>query len=348
MRETECGTRRWRARLAGAVLALATAAPIAASAGDPPKVAASIAPVQSLAAMAMRGIGAPTLLTPLGASPHHYAMRPGDAASLAEADLVFWIGPELERWMDRPLKTLGSGARITALGAVEGVRRLPSRRRAVWGGSEHADHKDHAGHAEHEDHAGHAEHEDHAAHEERDHAHEGGVDPHFWLDPENAMVWLDRIAADLAAADPERAALYRANAEAGRAELTALTAEIAAKTAPLKDRGFIVFHDAFAYFEERFGVRSVGAISLSDATPPSAQRVAEIERRIAESGAVCIFTEPQFAPKLAQRLAEGSGARIGTLDPVGSDLEPGPAFYPALLRGLAEGMAECLSEGDAG
>jgi zinc transport system substrate-binding protein len=150
------------------------------------------------------------------------------------------------------------------------------------------------------------------------------------------------MAEVLAEADPANAAAYRANAAAGQAEINALMAEIAAKLAPVAGRGFIVFHDAYQYFESRFGVPATGALTLSDATAPSAARVAEVRETIVDLQALCVFAEPQFEPRIVTTVTEGTNARRGVLDPIGADLEPGAALYPALLRGLAGSLAACL------
>ncbi len=174
---------------------------------------------------------------------------------------------------------------------------------------------------------------------EDEHAH-GSIDSHLWLDPANAQVWLTAIAEALATADPDNAATYRANAGAARADLAALSADIAAQTAPLADLPFIVFHDAYQYFENRFGLQAAGAISIGDATDPSAARVAELRDRVAELGGVCILAEPQFDPGIVAAIA-GDDTATGVIDPLGTAHAPGPALYPAVISDLAAGLAAC-------
>lgn len=296
-----------------------------------PETVATIAPVHSLVARVMAGAGTPHLLVPPDASPHHVALRPSDAAALARAALVFRVGPVIEPWLERPLATLAAEARVIRLDQVPGLIRLPLREGETFARDAHDGEHDHA------DEGGDAP-------EGTSHAEEaeGEIDPHLWLDPENAKLWLDAIAAALAEADPANAALYRQNAEAARAEITALEAEIAGKLAPLRGRPFVVFHDAYGYFEHRFGLEAAGAVALSDARTPGPARIARIRALIEETGAACVFREPQFRPALAETVAEGTGARVGVLDPTGAGLRPGPGLYPALLRGLAAGLADCL------
>ncbi|MGR3629710.1 MAG: zinc ABC transporter substrate-binding protein [Sulfitobacter sp.] len=184
-------------------------------------------------------------------------------------------------------------------------------------------------------------HDDHG-HDEA-HAH-SGVDPHVWLDPQNGQLWLGQIAEALAELDPDNAAQYRENAAAAQAELAALEEDIAETLAPVKSRPFIVFHDAYHYFEARFDIEARGAISENDARAPGAARVSELRDLVAESGAKCVFAEPQFNPGLIAAVTEGQGTGTGTLDPLGADLEPGAALYADLLRGMAENMAACLSD----
>lgn len=184
-------------------------------------------------------------------------------------------------------------------------------------------------------------HDDHGHNEA--HAH-SGVDPHVWLDPQNGQLWLGQIAEALAELDPDNAAQYRENAAAAQAELAALEEVIAETLVPVKNRPFIVFHDAYHYFEARFDIEARGAISENDARAPGAARVSELRDLVAESGAKCVFAEPQFNPGLIAAVTEGQGTGTGTLDPLGADLEPGAALYADLLRGMAENMAACLSD----
>jgi len=205
------------------------------------------------------------------------------------------------------------------------------------GEAEHAGdgHDDH-GHGEAE-HAGDG-HDDHG----HGHDHAGGVDPHGWLSPANAAVWAGAIAAELSAADPANAALYAANAEAAVAEIAAARAEAEALLAPVRGQGYVVFHDAYGYFEEAFGIPALGAVAASDATDPSAGRAQDLRDGLAEVGLVCAFIEPQFNGAIVPAIL-GDAVRVAILDPLGSDIAPGPGFYPELLRSMARAMSDCLS-----
>jgi len=296
-----------------------------------PQVATDIAPVHALAARVMAGVGAPSLIVPPGASPHGYALRPSEAAALERADVVFWVGAALTPWLEGAIDALAGDAAAVELRDAPGVALLPLREGATFAPHEHGGEDDH-------DHAAEAAAADH------DHAHDHAVFiDHNGLDTENAKAWLNVMAEALSAADPANAAIYAANASAGRAELDALSAEIAATLAPVQGRPFVVFHDAYQYFEARFGVPAAGAVTLSDATAPSAARVAEIRAVMERLGAACVFAEPQFSTGVVDVIAEGTGARVGVLDPLGAALPPGPALYADLLRGLAGAMADCLA-----
>ncbi|SDZ81227.1 zinc ABC transporter substrate-binding protein [Rubrimonas cliftonensis] len=205
----------------------------------------------------------------------------------------------------------------------------------------------HDGRAAHEEHGAHVAHaaHDHAAQDDHDdHGHAAlGFDPHMWLDPMNAAAWAEAMAEALAEADPANAAAYHANAAGARAEYVALAAEVAETLAPVRGRSYLVFHDAYQYFESRFDMPAAGAVSVSEATSPGAARVAEAREVVRTSGAVCVFSEPQFEPALVATVIEGSDARAGVLDPIGAQLEPGAGMYPALIRRLAAGMVDCLS-----
>lgn len=217
-------------------------------------------------------------------------------------------------------------------------------------GHDHADHAeghddhDHAEHAEGHDGHDHADHADgHEGHDHAEHAHDhGGQDPHVWLDPANALVWLDVIAAELAALDAENAETYRANAEAGKAEIEAAMADVSAELEPVRGRPFVVLHDAYQYFESHFDFAAAGSIRLADGSDPSPSRIREIRARVEEQEIACAFSEPQFNAALIDTVFRGTDATTGVLDPIGVDLEPGPDLYPQLIRGLGSSLADCL------
>ena len=308
-----------------------------AAMADVPRVAVDIAPVHSLVARVMEGVGTPDLILPPGASPHEYNLRPSEAGALQAADLVFWIGPDLTPWMADAIATLAGDAEVTALLGAGGSLELPFREGALFEGhgEDAGEDGDHGHDHGHDDDHGH----DHG--HDDDHGH-GDHDPHVWLAPGNAAIWLDLIAGKLSAADPENAGTYFVNAAAGRDEIAALTDEIEGILAPVRGKRFIVFHDAYRYFEESFDFPASGAISLSDASDPSPARIAEILGRIAEQGIDCVLAEPQFNAALVATVMDGSAARTGVIDPLGSDLEPGPGLYGQLMRNMATVLAGCL------
>jgi zinc transport system substrate-binding protein len=312
----------------GAALAAGTA--LSPALADAPRVATDIAPVHSLVARVMDGIGAPELVMAAGASPHAYSLRPSEAAALQQADLVFWIGEDLTPWMEDAIATLAEGARVVSLLEAEGVTLLEFREGVLFDGHDH----DHEGDHDHDE-TGH----DHD-HGHDDHGH-GAYDPHAWLSPDNAAVWLDAIAAELAAVDPGNADAYRANAAAARDELAETRTAVEARLDPVSDMRFVVFHDAYQYFERAFEISAAGAISLSDAADPSPARIAEIQERVRDEGISCVLAEPQFNPGLVATVLDGTEVGTGVMDPLGAELEPGPGLYPQLLLNLADTLAGC-------
>ncbi|HRY24596.1 MAG: zinc ABC transporter substrate-binding protein [Geminicoccaceae bacterium] len=294
----------------------------AAVAQTPPRVVATILPVHGIAAAVMEGVGEPALLLEPGASPHSYSLRPSQAAMLEEADLVLWVGPGFEAFLTGPLETLGAGGHRLALAEVAGVERLGFREGAMF--------EDHAA-------AGHGHEEAH------EHAH-GGFDSHVWLSPANARVMAQAMAAELGQIDPANAERYAANAAAFGTALDTTEAEVEALVVPVRGRPFVVFHDAYHYFEHAFDIEAAGAIQVNPELQPGAARIAEIQERLGELEVACVFTEPQFEPRLVATLIEGTKARTGVLDPLGVALEPGPRAYHELLLGLARNLAECLAD----
>jgi zinc transport system substrate-binding protein len=288
------------------------------------KIVTDIAPIGSLVDMVTNGLSKPEVLVSGAASPHGFALKPSQAAALQEADAVFWVSEQLTPWMEAPLEALASGAI-----AVELADSAPVLREF----REEAEHDDHEGHAEEK-----AE-EKHAHEEGHDHS---GIDPHLWLDPQNATAWLSVIAENLSALDPQNAEVYAQNAQTAAAALTALGAELKADLAPVSGRPFLVFHDAYQYFTEAYALTSVGSISLGDAAPTSAAHLSEIQHHVEETGATCAFSEPQFDPRLIA--AVSTSLKVAELDPLGTNQAPGPDLYSATLRAMAATIKDCLTE----
>jgi zinc transport system substrate-binding protein len=286
----------------------------------------SIAPLHSLVAGVMAGVGVPDLLIDGASSPHAYSLRPAAARALAAADAIFWIGPDLETFLPKPIATLAGRARVVTVMEDPEITLFPVREGGAW-----EDAQEHAG--EHADEPGAA---DPGA------AGHGRTDPHVWLDPRNAQRIVARAAEVMAEVDPGHAAAYLANARRLTADLAALEVEVAAKLAPVRTVPYIVFHDAYHSFEARFGMNAVGAFALSPGAAPGARRVAELHDRIGDAGAACVFVEPQFEPAVVKAAVAGTGARVAVLDPLGAGLPPGPDQYPHLLRALADNLAACL------
>jgi zinc transport system substrate-binding protein len=354
--------------------ALFLASPLCA---EVPDVVTDIAPVQGLVASVMGDLGAPSLLVPQGASPHDHALTPSEARSLQDADLVVWIGTELSPGIGRKIEAIAGGATALALFDAEVTAQLATRDSALFehdhaeeehdhdhaedghAHEEHAhddhdhdhddhDHDDHDhegrsdAHHDEDDHAGDTHEHDHGGH---DHGHDHGPeDAHAWLSPANARAWLGVIADALAEADPENAGIYRANAEAAQAEIDAAVTNAREKLDAIHDVRFVVFHDAYQYFEQSFGLNVLGAIQVSDATAPSPARLAELRDAIAETGATCVFAEPQFDSRLIDAVTEGTEVKVAELDPLGMGLEPGAGFYPALIGDLASRISDCAAD----
>ena len=285
------------------------------------EVVVSLKPIHSLVVGVMGETGEPRLMVSGAASPHTYQMRPSDAEALNAADLIFWVGEGMERFLDRPIAVLGSGAEVVTLHEAAGMELLPSREGGIWHDENSEVHVD--------------EHDDHG------HGHDE-FDMHVWLDPGNAGRIVDVVADALARIDPGRAEAYRANAEATRMRIGALESSLDERLAPVRQRAFIVFHDGYGYFEHAFGLNAKGAVAVDPARPPSARRIAELRGALAEHDVRCVFTEAQFEPDLVSTVIEGTGIRTGTLDPLGVDVAPGPDAWFEIMRGLGDSVADCL------
>jgi len=347
--------------------ALTASLGLAAPALAAPEVTVDIAPVHALVARVMEGVGEPALIIPPEATPHAHALRPSEASALERADVVVWIGAELTPWLERSLDTLAGEAHVITLLGAGGSSVREFREGLDFAAAEdgHGDHgeghehdaRSHDEHA-HDDHAheehGHDDH-GHEEHAQKEHGHDAqsghahdhghahdGADPHAWLDPANARAWLEVIAAELAEHDPENAARYEANAAAAAEDLVTLEASIAAQLEPVQGVPYVVYHDAYQYFEARFGVSPTGALSLGDAADPGPARIAALRDLARDKGIVCVFGEPQFG---GDRIASIFGDTVGhgVLDPLGSRHTPGPDLYDAVLTDMADALAGCLS-----
>ncbi|MDM7322668.1 MAG: zinc ABC transporter substrate-binding protein [Gammaproteobacteria bacterium] len=310
------------------ILALIISTPLAAT----PQVVTSIKPINDLVHAVMEGVGEPVRLIPPGSSPHTYALKPSERLALEKADILFWIGPEVETTLAKASKTLRPDARIITLSTLPDIELLPARTGGDWEKHEHAHGHEHA-HAHGHGHG----------HEAQHHHHGTSFDGHLWLSPANASMIVRAASSIHSAADPEHAPQYAANAEQAIRRLTALDDELKKKLAPVAAKPFIVFHDAYQYFEHTYGLRAVGSILVSPEAMASVGRVQAMREKIKKLGAVCVFSEPQFEPKLVQTLIEGTQARSGTLDPLGAKLPPGLAGYEQLLQQLADNLTSCLA-----
>lgn len=288
---------------------------LTATAYAAPKVMVSIAPLHSLASGVMEGVGTPELLVRGASSPHDYALRPSEARKLAEADVVFWVGPVLEGFMEKTLRT-NEAASAPLIGEM--AVRLAPREGGVWEGHAHHDHDGHHHHAD--------------------------IDPHVWLDPRNAQAMVSGMEKTLIRVDPDNAEKYRQNAARVRSELAELDEALKQTLKNDSAAAFIVFHDAFQYFEKRYGLNGAGAITVNPEQKPSAKRLVELRERIRSSGVRCVFAEPQFNDGLVRSIIEGSDARRATLDPLGSSEPSDRNAYFSMMRTLAGEMHRCLSD----
>jgi zinc transport system substrate-binding protein len=325
----------------------------ALAASDPPQVVTDLPAVHSLVRMVQGDRGDAVLLLDAGASPHDFQLRPSQARAIAEADVILWTDASIAPWLDRAIDASDGAANAIALLDAPETILQPF---AFGAPAEEDGHDDHAGsdtveddHGDDEDHGedtdGDAHAEDAAA-EGDAHDDHGTIDPHAWLDPDNARAWLPLIAEALAAADPDGAGLYRANAAAADGLIASLDAEIAARFTDTRDRPFAVFHDAYGYFAGHYELTMVAALSLGDAADPGAGRLAALRADLGGQTDLCLFPEAQFDPKVAEQLAGDTGLKLGApLDPEGSSLPPGPELYGSLMRGLADGIAGCLDPG---
>lgn len=321
-----------RRLLLGAALLLAGAHAIAA-----PSVAVSVLPVHSLVSALMRGVGDAQLLVRPGQSPHGLQLKPSQVRALEAADLIVWVGPLFERALEKTIARQRGAARVVTLLENDEITLLPVRRRGAWAQHELA-HE--AGHAHQSHDAAHAAHD---AHHSPDAAHDDWpADPHLWLSVVNARAIVRIVAHELARIDPAHRDRYESNARELLSRLEQLRQSLHARLRAAADSRYVVFHDAYQYFEHEFNLRPAGALTVSPERPPGAKRIRAIKRLIETQNIRCVFSEPQFPPALVDTLVADTDAAAAVLDPLGAALETGPDAWFELMRGMAASLAECL------
>jgi len=291
------------------------------SATATPRVVVTIKPIHSLVVGVMAGVAEPELLIKGAGSPHDYSLRPSDAKLLSRADVVVRVGADFETFLNKSLTSLAGQARVVSLDELPGIALLPAREGGVWDEHVHGGEEAHA----HDHGAGHRE-----------------TNLHLWLDPQNGRAIVAGLVKILVDLDPPNAERYRQNGTVLDRRLIELDGRLAQQLQPVAGRPFVVFHDAYPYLEKRYNLRAVGSITVSPERAVGARRLGEIRAKIKSTEARCVFSEPQFEPKLAVMLTEGTGAGTGVLDPEGSGLTAGPEAYFQLLEGLGRSLRECL------
>ena len=311
------------------------------------KVVTSIKPIHSLASYLMDGVGKPDLIVDGYASPHGFSMKPSHAKMLQNADLIFWVGEDLENFLEKPLNSIAKKAEKIELMDIKGLNVLSFRERNIF--DEHDDHDDHEGHAkkkkddhdDHDDHDGHAkkkkdDHDDHDDHEGHGH---GEYDPHIWLDPINAKVILKEMTEHLIENDSKNASTYKSNLDKALKDIDKLTMNV--MTELNQSVSSIVFHDAYQYFEKRFNVNILGAFTVNTDVMPGAEQLAQIREIIEHDKVSCVFSEPQFNPDIIKAVAKDMNIKTGVIDPLGATLDPGKDLYFDLIRNMSASFKGC-------
>lgn len=335
-------------------------------AAENPQVVVSIKPIHSLVSAVMEGVATPTLLVKTG-SPHAYTLRPSEARALANADLVVWVGHELESFLEKPLQTVAKNAQKLELSEQLKSSLLATRNSGEWQHEDHEEHKDHDEHHEEgtEEHSGHDEHHEEGIEEHKDHDehheegieehsdndehhedgaeshhehHHGAMDLHLWLDPKIAQKIVIETTNMLVELDPAHALQYQSNAMKLNERLTSLDQRLKQTLKPVKATPYLVFHSAYQYFETAYDLNAIGSVTIDPDRKPGAKGISEIRKKVKDSGARCVFSEPQFQSSLVTTIIEGTGAKTGVLDPLGSEIPEGPEAYFTLINNLANNL----------
>ena len=292
-------------------------------------VVTSIKPLHSLTSYIMEGVGEPELIIDGVASPHNFQIKPSHAKMLQNADLVIWIGEDLESFLPTALKSIPKDAVVFELLDQSGLKKLKFREKNIFEGHDDNGHDEHA---KKED-----DHDDHG-HDDHGHGH-GSFDPHIWLDPANAKVIVKKITNQLSKIDKDNASTYKANSKKVIKDLDGLIKEV--KNEINKDASFVVFHDAYQYFEKRFGLNVIGALTVNPDVMPGAEQLSEIREVIEHEKAKCIFSEPQFNPNIINSIASDTGVKTGVLDPLGANIDKGKNMYFDLIKDMSNSLKDC-------
>ena len=295
------------------------------------KVVTSIKPIHSLASYLMDGAGKPDLIVDGFNSPHGFSMKPSHAKMLQNADLIFWIGEDLENFLEKPLNSIAKKAEKIELIEIKGLNILKFRERNIF--DNHDDHDDHEGHAKKKKNDDHDDHDDHEGH-----GH-GEYDPHIWLDPINAKVILKEMTEHLIENDSKNSSIYKSNLDKALKDIDKLTIDVMTE---LNDStSSIVFHDAYQYFEKRFNVKILGAFTVNTDVMPGAEQLSEIREIIKHDKVKCIFSEPQFNPDIIKVVAKDMNIKTGVVDPLGATLNSGKDLYFDLIRNMSASFKGC-------
>jgi zinc transport system substrate-binding protein len=314
------------------------------------KVIASIKPLHSLVSFVMDGVGTPDILVDGSSTPHTFQLKPSHATMLQEADIVFWIGEDLESFLETPLESISKNSKHITLMESDEIELLEFREKNIFDehdehGDEHDEHGDeHDEHAdehgnEHDEHGD--EHDEHA--DEHDDHHDGHAhgehDIHFWLDPEIAKTIVKIVTRELSEIDPANASTYKSNSTKAMNEIDQLIRDTKSKIN--SNASYVVFHDAYQYFEKTFGVEVVGALTVNPEVLPGARQLSEIREVIEHENINCLFSEPQFNPSIAETIAKDTGIKAAVLDPLGAELNPGKDLYFDLIGNIASSFESC-------
>jgi zinc transport system substrate-binding protein len=289
----------------------------------------TIKPIDSLVSAVVGDTGKTISLIPSETSPHEFRLKPSDARALQNGNIIFYISPHLETSIVKVFETLPKNIKIINLMEETGIEHLSIRDNEAW---ELHDHHDDEKHDDHDKHAQKDEHDDHKSKD----------DVHIWLDPENAIKIIKKVNTELSFFFPENAKIYDENATKIINKIKSLKKQLKKELLPIKEKPYIVFHDAYQYFEKTFGLNAVGSIALEDDIASSPKQISFIKNKIIKSKASCVFQEPQFDNKLVKTVIEGTQAKIGTLDPLGFGIKEKEDFYLQLLRNMSKNLKECL------